>query len=145
MVCISSFLPLTVPSYPVATWNQSYDLERDRVTGRVDVTYHLTLINHWKSLAILSSMTGHFYARTYDSSHIALERFSEKILVRVSVVEYSCFVCVEFAGLSVACAHVGLGRCRCSLFVQVSCLVRQSIIVHSNYQFSPHFLVHSPL
>ena len=81
------------------------------MTGRVDVTYHLTLTNHWKSLAILSSITGHFYARTYDLSHIALERYSKKILVRVSAVEYSCFVCVEFARLSVACAHVGFLSC----------------------------------
>ena len=93
MMCISSFLLLTVPSYPLATWNQSYDLERDRVTGLVDVTYHLTLTNHWKSLAILSSINGQFYAQTYDPSHIAIERKSKKILVRVSVAEYSCCLC----------------------------------------------------
>ena len=96
--CAISFLPLTVPSYPLATWNQSYDLERDRVTGLVDVIYHLTLINHWKSLAILSSITGHLFAQTYEPSHIALERYSKRMLVRVSVVKYYCLFVQNLLG-----------------------------------------------
>ena len=79
--------PHTAPKYPSATWNQTYDLKRDHVTGLVEVTYTLTLTSHWKSIAVLGSMEGLLIMQPRDSSHVAVDKVRYKIKVKVSVRE----------------------------------------------------------
>ena len=79
--------PHTAPKYPPATWNQTYDLKRDHVTGLVEVTYTLTLTSHWKSIAILGNMAGIFFPQPRDSGSVILIAFRYKVKVKVSVQE----------------------------------------------------------
>ena len=88
-VCSHAYLPLhphTAPTFPDPTWNQTFDLERDHVTGLVDVTYTLTLTSHWKSIAILGSIEGILDAQPRDNNHVVIKHFRDKITgVTVSV------------------------------------------------------------
>ena len=79
--------PHAAPKFPYATWNQTFDLERNRVTGLTDVTYTLTLTSHWKSLAVLSSIIGFFSTVPHDQTHVVVKRYTHKIRVTVSVLE----------------------------------------------------------
>ena len=72
-------IPPTVPKLLNPTWNQTFDLERDRVTGLVDVTYTLTLTSHWKSLAILGSIEGILITQPRDNNHVVINHFKHKI------------------------------------------------------------------
>ena len=80
-------VPHTAPKYPPATWNQTYDVKRDHVTGLVEVTYTLTLTSHWKSIAVLGSMEGLLIMRPRDSSHVAIAKVGYRVKVKVSVRE----------------------------------------------------------
>ena len=63
-----------------------FDLERDHVTGLVEVTYTLTLTSHWKSIAILGSIEGILHTQPRDNNHVVPRYFRDKITgVTVSV------------------------------------------------------------
>ena len=72
-------IPSTAPELPNPTWNQTFDLERDHVTGLVNVTYTLTLTSHWKSLAILDSIEGILITQAHDNNHLVFNHFKHKI------------------------------------------------------------------
>ena len=71
-------IPPTVPKLPNPTWNQTFDLERDHVTGLVDVTYTLTLTSHCKSIAILYSIEGILITQARDNNHVVIQYFRDK-------------------------------------------------------------------
>ena len=75
----SSLHPHTAPKFPDPTWNHTFDLERDHVTGLVGVTYTLTLTSHWKSIAILSSIEGILNTQPRNNNHIVIRHFRDKI------------------------------------------------------------------
>ena len=82
----SSLHPHTAPEFPDPTWNQTFDLKRDHVTGLVDVTYTLTLTSHWRSIAILYSIEGILIIQAHDDIHVVPRLFIDKITgVTVSV------------------------------------------------------------
>ena len=80
-------LPHTAPKYPLATWNQTYALKRDHVTGLVEVTYTLTLTSHWKSIAVLGSMLGILIIHPRDSIRVTGGNPIYRVKVKVSVQE----------------------------------------------------------
>ena len=80
--------PHTAPKYPPATWNQTYDVMRDHVTGLVEVTYTLTLTSHWKSIAVLGSIEGLLVVQPRDGSQVSLDQVIYRVYgVKVSVWE----------------------------------------------------------
>ena len=72
-------IPPTASKFPDPTWNQTFDLKRDHVTGLVDVIYTLTLTSHWNSIAILISIEGILNTQPRDNNRIVIRHFRDKI------------------------------------------------------------------
>ena len=88
LTCTPPSSPSTALTFPDPTWNQTFDLERDHVTGLVDVTYTLTLTSHWRSIAILYYIEGILITQPHDNNHVVIQDFRDKITgITVSVLK----------------------------------------------------------